>query len=144
MKFGTNVRNFLRDAVTVTGPDEAAEAGNKSGSKEVLFETNDAEGRRVFHSSRFEAQVHVIHTTAASFTKDPESGEWEAFENEFDVEKEAERIAKDLETYEELRRAMGRLVPEQVDYKMFWMRYYFLRKVVQEEDRRRKEVLKGE
>lgn len=154
LKFGTNVRNFLRDAVTVTAPEVAAAAGAKIGvmgrgvgkdgqETEVLFETNDAEGKRVFHSSRFDAQLHVIHTTPASFTKDPDSGEWESFEREFDVEKHTEAIAKDLEKYEELRRAMGKLVPEMVEYKVFWKRYYFLRKVVEEEERRRKEVLKG-
>ena len=46
--------------------------------------------------------------------------------------------------YEELRNAMEQLVPEQVDYKHFWMRYYFLRKAVEEDEKRRKELLKGE
>ena len=112
---------------------------------EVLFETNDAEGKRVFHGSRIEAQLHVIHTTAGSFARDPEaSAEWEAWNKSFDVDKETERIGRDLEAYEELRRAMGRLVPEKVDYASFWRRYYFLRMAVEEEERRRREVLKGE
>jgi hypothetical protein len=48
-----------------------------------------------------------------------------------------------LEKYPELRRAMEKLVPEKVEYAPFWTRYYFLRKVIQEEEVRRREVLKG-
>lgn len=147
LKFGTNMKNWLRDAVTVTGPDSSSSIDNKYGDEsttELLFETNDAEGKRVFHSSRFEAQLHVIHSTPSSFLQDSDSGEYAGFEKEFDVERQTEEIAKDLDKYEELRRAMEKLVPEKVDYVTFWRRYYFLRKVVGEEERRRKEVLKGE
>lgn len=148
LKFGTNIKNFLREAVVVSAPEAIAGAmsGNTKTSAdatEVLFETADAEGKRVFHSSRFEAQLHVIHSTAASFTQDPDSGEFAPFAQGFDIERQTEAIARDLESYEELRRAMERLVPEKVEYAAFWRRYYFLRKVVEEEDRRRKEVLKG-
>lgn len=139
LTFGTNLKNFFRDAVTVTAP----EAGKDGGSSEVLFETNDAEGKRVFHSSRFDAQLHVIHTTPSSFLQDPESGEYAAFAEALDIEKQTDAIAQDLERYEELRRAMEKLVPEKVEYALFWRRYYFLRKVIGEEERRRKEVLKG-
>jgi len=138
LRFGTNIRSFLREAVTVSAPQD----GGKEA--EVLFETNDAEGRRVFHSSRGEAQLHAIHSRLESFAKDPEGEEWVAWVEGFDVEKETDRIAADLERYEELRRAMEKLVPEKVEYKDFWRRYYFLRMVVEEEEKRRKEVLKGE
>ncbi|KAF2149312.1 hypothetical protein K461DRAFT_212157, partial [Myriangium duriaei CBS 260.36] len=137
LRFGTNVRNFLREAVTVSAPPESGE------KTEVLFETNDAEGRRVFHSSRMEAQLHAIHTRQEGLMKDPGGEEWEKWRETFDVEKETARIAGDLEKYEELRRAMERLVPEKVEYKDFWSRYYYLRMVVEEEEKRRKEVLKG-
>ncbi|KAI5204528.1 BSD-domain-containing protein [Aureobasidium subglaciale] len=137
LKFGTNIKSFLRDAVTVTAPSTA------SSSTEVLFETNDAEGKRVIHSSRFDAQLHVIHTSAQSFTTDPDSAEYSDFAKEFDISAKTDAIAADLEKYPELRRAMEKLVPEKVDYTTFWTRYYFLRKVIQEEEVRRREVLKG-
>ena len=142
LKFGTNVRNFLRDAVTITAPDGGT--GDKE-EKEVLFETQEpGTGKKVFHSTRLDAQLHAIHTTATSFTDDPAAGEeWEAWTEEFDIDKKTEGIASDLERYEELRRAMEKLVPEKVEYKAFWMRYYFLRKAVEEEEKRRREVLKG-
>jgi hypothetical protein len=59
------------------------------------------------------------------------------------VEGQTEAIAKDLEKFPELRSAMEKLVPEKVEYKDFWQRYYFLRKAVEEDEKRRKEVLKG-
>lgn len=149
LKFGSGLRNFLREAVTVTAPSGNSSGVHKNGgdggeSTELLFETNDAEGKRVFHSSRFDAQLHVIHTTSASFVQDPESAEYAAFAAEFDVDSKIEDIARDLEEYEELRRAMEKLTPEKVEYRTFWSRYYFLRKVIGEEERRRKEVLRGE
>ncbi|KAF2482314.1 hypothetical protein BDY17DRAFT_324605 [Neohortaea acidophila] len=140
LKFGTNVRNFLRDAVVISAPedDEAAE-------REVIFETKEpGTGKKVFHSTRLDAQLHAIHTTFTSFTRNPAEGEkWEEWEREFDIESKTGDVAADLERYEELRRAMEKLVPEEVDYKTFWMRYYFLRKAMEEEERRRREVLKG-
>ncbi|THZ81645.1 BSD-domain-containing protein [Aureobasidium pullulans] len=138
LKFGTGIKSFLRDAVTVTAPSTSA-----TGNTEVLFETNDAEGKRVIHSSRFDAQLHVIHTSAQSFTTNPDSPEYAAFASSFDIAAKTDAIAADLEKYPELRRAMEKLVPEKVDYTTFWTRYYFLRKVIQEEEVRRKEVLKG-
>ena len=107
LRFGTNIRAFLRDAVAVAPPDYAAvERGNST----VMFESKDATtGKRVIHTSRFDAQLHVIHTTMTSFTGS----------------------------------AMERVVPEKVEYKDFWTRYYFLRHVVEAQDERRKEMLKG-
>lgn len=142
LKFGTNIRNFLRDAVVITAPDDV---DAKEGATEVLFETQEpGTGKKVFHSTRLDAQLHAIHTTATSFTQDPADGaEWDKWESEFDIDKKTEEIAKDLDKYEELRRAMEKLVPEKVEYKAFWLRYYFLRKAVEEEEQRRREVLKG-
>lgn len=139
LKFGMNVRNFLRDAVTITAPD-----GQNSETREVLFETQEpGTGRKVFHSTRLDAQLHAIHSAPGSFTGDPQGEEWKGWLETFDVEKQTDAIATDLGQYEELRKAMEKLVPEKVEYKMFWTRYYFLRKAIEEDERRRKEVLRG-
>lgn len=147
LKFGSNVRNFLRDAVVITAPtegDASKPKGKDMAGNEVLFETTEqATGKKVFHTTRLDAQLHAIHTTAASFTEDPQGGQWQQWEKEFDIDKQTEAIAKDLDKYEELRNAMEQLVPEKVEYKNFWMRYYFLRKAVEEDEQRRKELLKG-
>lgn len=139
-KFGSNIRNFLRDAVTVSAPADSSPDGRGSAG-EVLFESKDADGRRVVHATRFDAQLHAIHSTPSSFTTDPASDEYAAWTAGFDVDGKTEAIAKDLKEYEELRRAMERLVPEQVEYGVFWTRYYFLRHVVEAQEQMRKELL---
>ncbi|KAI1530707.1 BSD domain containing protein [Pyrenophora tritici-repentis] len=134
-----NIRNFLRDAVTIAPPESGSEA-DKNG--EVLFESKDSSGKKVVHATRFDAQLHVIHSTLDSFLKDPASPEWEKWQAAFDVDKKTDAIAKDLEKHEELRSAMEKCVPERVDYKVFWRRYYFLRHVIESEEARRREMLK--
>lgn len=140
VKFGTNIRNFLRDAVTIAPPTEEK---NKDGTHKVLFESKDQDGKRVIHTTRFDAQLHAIHSSFDSFAKDPASPEYEKWKSDFDVEKKTDAIAADLEKYEELRRAMEKLVPEEVEYAQFWTRYYFLRMVVETEEQRRRDMLKG-
>jgi hypothetical protein len=136
MRFGVNIGQKLRDAVSIVPPD--AESSSK-----VLFESTDAEGKRVIHATRFEAQLHVIHSNMESFTRDPVSDEWPAFKEKCNVDNKTSEIAADLEKYSELRSAMEKLVPEQVDYASFWCRYYFLRLVIETEEQKRKELLKG-
>lgn len=144
LRFGTNIRNFLKDTISITAPDDPT---STSQSSEVLFESRDATtGKRVIHTSRFDAQLHVIHTTLSSFIEDPstDDGQYESFKNEFNIEKKTDSIAKDLDKYPDLRTAMEKLVPEKVEYKDFWTRYYFLRHVVEVREEKRKELLKGE
>ncbi|KAL2049808.1 hypothetical protein ABVK25_009903 [Lepraria finkii] len=138
-KFGANIGGFLRDAVTIAPPTEET---NKDGSRKILFESKDQDGKRVIHTTRFDAQLHAIHSSLESFTKDPVSPEYEKWKTEFDAEKKPDAIATDLEKYQELRRTMEKLVPEKVEYPVFWTRYYFLRMVVETEEQRRREMLK--
>jgi len=140
LRFGANIRNFLRDAVTIAPPPEDATDSQRGG---VLFESKDSEGKRVIHTTRFDAQLHVIHSSLDSFMKDPVSTEWPEFKREFKADEKTEEIGKDLEKYAELRRAMERLVPEKVEYGDFWCRYYFLRLVIETEEQKRRELLKG-
>lgn len=140
LKFGSNIRNFLRDAVVVAPPGSP---GSSSDPSKVLFESKDSEGKRVIHTTRFDAQLHVIHSSLDSFLKDPVSPEWAAWSESFDVDQKTEAIAKDLEKHEELRRAMEKLVPEKTEYASFWTRYYFLRHVIESEEQKRREMLKG-
>ncbi|RMJ25144.1 BSD domain protein [Aspergillus sp. HF37] len=137
LRFGMNVRQKLRDAVSIIPPD------TQESSDKVLFESKDAEGKRVIHATRFEAQLHVIHSNLDNFSHDPVSEQWPAFKEEFNVDAKTDAIAADLDTYPDLRAAMEKLVPEKVDYADFWCRYYFLRLVVETEERKRKELVKG-
>ena len=148
LRFGSNLGNFLKDAVTVTAPSD--DESGKDAKGKVLFESKGEDGKRVIHSTRLEAQLHAIHTSSEKFLKDPDlegkgegKDEWENWKEGFDAEGRTEDIKRDLERYEELRKMMERLVPEKVEYKEFWCRYYFLRDLVEKEEQRRREVLKG-
>ena len=140
LKFGSNIRNLLSDAVSIAPPASGSQA-ERDGA--VLFESKDSSGKKVVHATRFDAQLHVIHSSLDSFLKDPASPQWEEWKQSFDAEKKTDAIAKDLEKHEELRSAMEKCVPEKVDYKSFWCRYYFLRHVIESEEQRRREMLKG-
>lgn len=140
LKFGSNIRNFLSDAVSIAPPASGSQA-EKDGA--VLFESKDSSGKKVVHATRFDAQLHVIHSSLDSFLKDPASPQWDAWKKDFDAEKKTDAIAKDLDKHEELRSAMEKVVPEKVDYPTFWCRYYFLRHIIESEEQRRREMLKG-
>jgi hypothetical protein len=143
LRLGNNIKSFLQEAVSIAPPTEIVE-DSSDGSSKVLFESKDSDGKRVIHTNRFEAQLHVIHCSADGFLKDPAGPEFEAWSKEFDIDAKTEQITKDLDKYPELRKAMEKVVPERVDYPTFWKRYYFLRRVAELEEQRRKELLKGE
>lgn len=139
LKFGTNLRNFFKDAVSIAPP----EAGEGSQGSTVLFESKDASGKRVIHTTRFDAQLHVIHSSLDSFNKDPTGEEYDLWTKTFDVDKKTEDIAKDLDNFDELRASMEKLVPSTVSYADFWKRYYFLRHSIETAEARRRDLLKG-
>ncbi|KAI9826600.1 MAG: hypothetical protein M1832_006196 [Thelocarpon impressellum] len=143
LKFGTNIRNFFRDAVAIAPPADGGNGVDKDGKSQTLFASKDRDGKRVIHTTRFDAQLHVIHSSRDSFLKDPASPYYASWKETFSVEKQTDEIATDLEKFEELRSAMEQLVPDRIKYEDFWSRYYFLRLVVQTDEQRRKEMLKG-
>ncbi|KAK3349404.1 hypothetical protein B0T25DRAFT_241881 [Lasiosphaeria hispida] len=143
LRFGSNLRDFLRDAIQIAPPTGESSEGEGSSGGAVLFESKDAHGKRVIHTSRFDAQLHVIHMSQESFTKDAVGPEYEAWYNEFDVDKKTEDIAGDLAKYPELRATMEKLVPDQVPYADFWKRYYFLRHGIETAEARRRDLLKA-
>ncbi|ERT01901.1 hypothetical protein HMPREF1624_00196 [Sporothrix schenckii ATCC 58251] len=148
IKFGTGLRDFLREAITIAPPTAGASAAGGSGpntaGSTVLFESKDAQGKRVIHTSRFDAQLHVIHTSPDSFAKDPSGGdEFAAFAKTFNIDSKTADIASDLNKYPELRATMEKLVPATVPYTDFWKRYYFLRRGIETAEARRRDLLKA-
>lgn len=138
----------MREAITIAPPTAGSSAaggsGNVTGST-VLFESKDAQGKRVIHTSRFDAQLHVIHMSPDSFSKDPSGGdEFATFAKSFDIDSKTTDIASDLNKYPELRATMDKLVPTTIPYADFWKRYYFLRHGIETAEARRRDLLKGE
>lgn len=140
VKFGANIRDFLRDAISIAPPSGGRD-GRDAGT--VLFESKDAQGKRVIHTSRFEAQLHVIHTNPDSFAKDPSGDEYTAWSGGFDIDHKTADVATDLAKYPELRTTMEKLVPDTIPYADFWKRYYFLRHGIETAEARRRDLLKG-
>lgn len=140
LRFGSNLRDFLSDAIKIAPPTGGAD---EQGNNPVLFESKDAHGKRVIHTSRFDAQLHVIHTTSDNFMKDGAGDEYDAWTKDFDLDKKTEDISSDLSKYPELRTTMEKLVPDQVPYADFWKRYYFLRHGIETAEARRRDLLKG-
>lgn len=134
LKFGANVRDFFRDAVKIQ--DVSTESG-------VQRHFVSDGGKRVIHTSRYDAQLHVLHTTPDRFTKDPDGAEFGNWAKGFDAEKKTDDISKDLARYPELRATMESLVPATVPYADFWRRYYFFRHSVETAEARRRDLLKG-
>ncbi|KAI2607994.1 BSD-domain-containing protein [Hypoxylon sp. NC1633] len=137
LKFGGNIRDFFREAVIVK-PGADSEDGNAR-----RFESKDDSGKRVIHTSRYDAQLHVIHTTEKSFTEDPATTEYAAWASTFDADSKTENINTDLAKYPELRANMEKLVPDNVPYADFWKRYYFLRHSIETAEARRRDLLKA-
>ena len=151
LRFGSNLRDFLRDAIQIAPPpgDEELSSGSNSPTTRapgtVLFESKDAQGKRVIHTSRFDAQLHVIHTAKESFVPGGSASgpEFEEWAKGFDIDKKTEDIAADLAKYPELRATMEALVPDKVPYADFWKRYYFLRHGIETAEARRRDLLRG-
>ncbi|KAI1175940.1 BSD-domain-containing protein [Nemania sp. FL0916] len=137
LKFGSNIRDFFRDAIIVK---PAASDAQGSGNR---FESKDDSGKRVIHSSRYDAQLHVLHTTEKSFTEDPDTEEFAVWAKDFDADAKTDTISADLAKYPELRANMEKLVPGRVAYAEFWKRYYFLRHSIETAEARRRDLLKA-
>lgn len=140
LRFGVNISNFLKEAVTIAPP--SASDSQQDNSK-VLFESKDAQGKRVIHASRQDAQLHVIHTSPDSFLKALATEEFVEWSKNFDVDKKTSDISDDLAKYPELRSTMEKLVPDRLPYADFWTRYYFLRHGLDAAEARRRDLLQG-
>ncbi|KAF3917898.1 hypothetical protein ABW20_dc0108154 [Dactylellina cionopaga] len=144
-KFGANLGSFLRDAVTIAPPTEEEIAAEKANEKkDVLFETRGSEeSKRPIHTTRLDAQLHLLHSNLDNFKSDPRSEKYKSeWSPNFSADKKTEQIAKDLEQYPELRSSMEKLVPGDVPYEDFWKRYYYFRGELDAEEQKRKELLK--
>ena len=97
---------------------------------EVLF-SNDR-----IATSRFEAALHKVHTSPQLFVKSNQlTGE---------VDSHTEQISEWLKSYPELRSLFDQLVPETVSYEQFWLRYIEIRTQLEDQDRKRKEILESQ
>ncbi|VVT54915.1 uncharacterized protein SAPINGB_P004326 [Magnusiomyces paraingens] len=141
LQMGTDLQSVLKDAVIVSGPSAEAKAAS---SGEVLFHVPE-DIRDQIYTTRVDAQLHALHTTAAPFTSTEAPGPGYAeFQKTFDVEGATERIAGDLKQYPKLRGLMESVVgPGKVSYGEFWARYYYMRGEIEAQEQKRKTLLQS-
>ncbi|PRT52384.1 BSD domain-containing protein C22A12.14c [Wickerhamiella sorbophila] len=118
---GEDIKHFMDEPLaTLEGP-ETEQAGG------VLFSSDR------ITTSRLEAQIRSLNKAKDVFTtKEKLDG---------DIESQTDRIADYLSTYAELRETFESLVPEKVEYKQFWLKYFAAREEIESQDRQRKALL---
>ncbi|KAI8579022.1 hypothetical protein K450DRAFT_244597 [Umbelopsis ramanniana AG] len=145
-KFGTDAVQALSRAITVVAPvdDEDNEFTSKSTE-------NNASGKRIF-ASRKETILAELRTDHSVYLEPPvketeeddeESKIYHTFVAGFSVEEYTDEIAKLLEEYPELRQVMDELVPVQVSYNDFWLRYFYRVWKIDQEDEKRRQIVQG-
>jgi hypothetical protein len=142
LRLGSNLRSFLRDAVSIAPPDDRDGDGDSSRDGDSRDSSRSERVRRPpIHSTRLDAQLHALHATPTTFTQEPRAaGEYASWAAAYDLESQTQRIAKQLDEHAELRAALERLVPGQVAYAAFWTRYHFLRHGLERAEERRRQL----
>lgn len=145
-QFTTDVSAYLKEAVSVAPPllssGGASRDGGAAGEPEVLFNVPE-DIRNQIYSTRLDAQLHALHTSPEPYleprpTDDPA---FAPFAGQFDIANQTDQIAADLDKYPLLRTLMERLVPNEVAYDEFWLRYYFMREMITSQEEKRKALL---
>ena len=140
-KYAADIGRFIKDAVVIEEPEEADGRGG------VLFDKNSARRQQVF-LNRMERQLSELQNDVkrildfAPPSLDASDGKAYAdFVTDFSADDNTTEIAEQLERYPDLRTTMEELVPEKLEYKEFWQRYYWLVAKLKIEEERRKRLL---
>lgn len=143
-RFGKDLKTFLKDAVTVDGPDDSKSSSSDSTSEtgedlpsELLFNVPE-DIRNQIYSTRLDAQLYALHTSPEPFLTETADPGYTAFAGMFDVNAHTDTIAKDLEEQSKLRNLMESLVPEKVPYDTFWTKYYYMKQQIEDQEHKRK------
>lgn len=131
-KIGSNFQSLMRETIRV-------EEGEADSTDTLLFNAPEEVRQQVF-STRFDAQLHSLHTSDEVFLQPVDTG-YESFKQGFDISKQTDEIAADLDRYPALRTLMEKLVPESIDYNSFWTRYYYMYQGIVSGEEQRKKVL---
>lgn len=134
-KVGQDLRALMRETVSVTGPG----TGVSTPQSDILFNAPE-DVRQQIYSTRFDAQLHSLHTSEEPFTQSDDA-EFDKFAKTFDIGNQTDTIAADLEKYPALRKLMEKLVPEQIVYNEFWARYYYMYQQICDQEENRKKLL---
>lgn len=118
---GEDIKHLIDEPLaTLEGPETEQPGG-------VLFSSDR------IATSRLEAQIRSLNQSKEAFTA--------AAQLDGDIESRTDQIAEYLSTYPELRETFESLVPEKVEYKQFWLKYFAAREEIESQDRQRKALL---
>ncbi|CDS09335.1 hypothetical protein LRAMOSA10695 [Lichtheimia ramosa] len=136
-KFGTEVMQTLNKTITVLDPEDDDSSTTKGKQHDSIDQS--ASSARVF-ASRKDQLLAEMRSNKDTFLNDiKDSKDMEGF----DAEERTEEIAKLLEEYPDLRQMMDKLVPVQVNYVLFWKRYFYHAWKIEEEDKKRQLITKA-
>jgi len=149
--------NVVKDVVQVSGSSSTTTAANtsKSGrSKQTssgfsnffnFMENLNDDDEEILTRSRIEKAVKKLQKNPETFAKEPEDEadfiKWKA---DFNLETKTADISQLLSTNPKLRAVHNELLPK-LTYSVFWERYYYrLQKLIKEEERRDKILIRAE
>ncbi|KAG2186023.1 hypothetical protein INT43_002461 [Umbelopsis isabellina] len=150
-KFGTDAVQTLSRAITVVAPEDSEYADSEFGTSSAT--ENQSSSKRIYwniySTSRKEAMVAELRTDKSYFMMPPTQEDedvkkiYETFVAGFSVEEYTDEIAKLLQEYPDLRQTMDELVPVQVSYHDFWLRYFYRSWKIDQEDEKRRQIVQG-
>ncbi|KAL1914796.1 uncharacterized protein VTP21DRAFT_7888 [Calcarisporiella thermophila] len=128
-RLGSELGGLLNTAVTITAPVEERRRAVAQAKKIIV--------------DRKEAQLAKIRTDASTYTTEPENDAfYRTFVAGFSAQEYTEEISRLLEEHPEVREMMEKLVPEVIKYEDFWKHYFWRVWQVEQEDERRKKLVK--
>lgn len=127
-KWGTQLGGLLSSAVAVVPPKEPV-----APRKRIIYD-------------RKEARLEELRMDPATYTTDPRTdmtdptlpNRFEEFADGFRIPEQAGHISRLLAEKTEIKEILGRLVPSEIPYDVFWQRFFFrVEELEREEERRR-------
>ncbi|KAI8327497.1 hypothetical protein BC941DRAFT_519690 [Chlamydoabsidia padenii] len=148
-KFGTEVLQVLNKTITVLEPDT-----DKDDDMEKTDHLLSSDSRPRIFASRAEALVAKLQTDRDTLLTDPKQPLManndekqlkvlETFNAGFNIEEYTAEISRLLDDSPDLRQTMDDLVPIKVDYTTFWKRYFYHTWRIDQEEQKRKLIVKG-
>lgn len=144
--WGNDLKGFLKNTIRVspgTSPRRSSfnDSEGEDASPEILFDVPDAI-RNQIHSTRLDAQLHALHDSPDPFLAPLDSEpQFQSFASSFSIDDHTSVIAEHLDQFPKLRKLMESLVPEKTSYNDFWLKYYYMRRQIDDQEAKRKAVL---
>eukprot|EP00287_Rhodomonas_sp_CCMP768_P008578 CAMPEP_0196734396 /NCGR_PEP_ID=MMETSP1091-20130531/13153_1 /TAXON_ID=302021 /ORGANISM="Rhodomonas sp., Strain CCMP768" /LENGTH=212 /DNA_ID=CAMNT_0042077901 /DNA_START=63 /DNA_END=698 /DNA_ORIENTATION=+ len=105
--------------------------------------SNEASGGAARVNSSSVSKLEAMQADKNSFTTDPAAAAYAAFAEGFTAEEKTAEISQLLEASPSLAALHQELVPERVEYRVFWSRYFFRALAIRQEEDRKSALLRA-